>query len=83
MDCIGHERTESVFGKSTAAEIDIKRYVFKPDRMSESFIFKIPNRLADIYVSEGQFDPEDEFKTRVDQNHLNGLLFEEIWRYEN
>jgi hypothetical protein len=51
--------------------------------MPESSIFKIPNRLADIYVAEGRYDPEDEFKARVEQNNLTGLLFEEVWRDEN
>jgi hypothetical protein len=83
MDCLDHERTEWVLGKSTGAKIDIKQYVFKAVRMPESSIFKIPNRLADIYVAEGRFDPEDEFKSRVDQNNLHGLLFEEVWRDEN
>lgn len=83
MDCLNHEQTEWVLGKSTGAKIDIKRYAFKSDRMPESSIFKIPNRLADIYVAEGRFDPEDEFKARVEENNLNGLLFEEVWRDEN
>jgi hypothetical protein len=83
MDCLNHECTEWVLGKSTGAKIDIKRYAFKADRMPESSIFKIPNRLASIYVTEGRYDPEDEFKARVEQINLNGLLFEEVWRDEN
>jgi hypothetical protein len=79
MDCLDHERTEWVLGKSTAAKIDIKRYVFRAERMPESSIFKIPHRLADIYVAEGRFDPEDEFKSKVEKNNFGGLLFEEVW----
>ena len=79
MDCLDHERTEWVVGKNTGAKIDIQRYAFRVERMPESSVFKIPNRLADIYVAEGRFDPEDEFKARVEQNHMKGLLFEEIW----
>jgi hypothetical protein len=83
MDCLDHERTEWVLGKSTGTKIDIKRYAFRAERMPESSIFKIPNRLADIYVAEGRFDPEDEFKSRVHKNNLKGLLFEEVWRDES
>lgn len=83
MDCLDHERTEWVLGKTTGAKIDIKRHVFNPDRMSESSIFKIPQRLATMYVVAGRVDPEDEFKFRVEQNHLKGLLFEEVWRDED
>ena len=83
MDCLNHEQTEWVVGKSTGARIDIKRYSFRSARIPESSIFKIPNRLADIYVVEGRYDPQDEFKSMVEQYNLNGLLFEEIWRDED
>jgi hypothetical protein len=83
LDCLDHERTEWVLGKSTGAKIDIKRYVFKAERMPESSVFKIPHRPAEIYVAEGRFDPEDEFKSKVEENNFSGLLFEEVWCDEN
>jgi hypothetical protein len=49
----------------------------------ESSLFKIPERLATLYVTEGRFDLEDEFKFRVEHGNLKRLLFEEVWRDEN
>jgi hypothetical protein len=80
MDCLDHDRTEWELGKTTGAKIRIIRHVFRPNRLPESSIFKIPERLATIYVAEGRFDPEDEFKSRVEKSQLQGLLFEEVWR---
>jgi hypothetical protein len=82
MDCLDHDKTAWVFGKATGAKIDIKRYVFKPERLPESSLFKIPERVAHLFVAEGRFDSEDEFKSRVEQEGLEGLLFAEVWRSE-
>jgi hypothetical protein len=82
-DCLDHDATEWVLGKTTGAKINIKRYVFKPNRLPESTIFKIPERLAHIFVAEGRFDPDEEFKHRVEEENLKGLLFEEIWSDES
>ena len=82
MDCLDHERTEWELARTTGAKIRIIRHMFKPNRLPESSIFKIPQRLATIYVAEGRFDPEDEFKARVEKSGLKGLLFEEVWRQE-
>jgi len=78
-DCLDHDGTDWIPGKTTGAKIDIKSYVFKPTRIPESTIFKIPERLAHVFVAEGRFDPDDEFKFRVEKEKFSGLLFEEVW----
>jgi hypothetical protein len=78
MDCLDHKNTEWVLGKTTGAKINVKRYVFMPNRLPESSIFKIPERPSSIFVAAGRFDPDDEFKHVVEKEKLEGLLFEEV-----
>ena len=80
MDCLDHDRTEWEMGRRTGQKIRIIRHVFKANRLPESSIFKIPEQLATLYVAEGRFDPEDEFKSRVEKTQLKGLLFEQVWQ---
>jgi hypothetical protein len=84
INCLDHNRTRWVLGKSTGARIRIKEYAFHPNRFSESVLFKIPETCkADVLVVEGLPGCEvEEFRYVVEQNGLEGLLFEEIWSSE-
>jgi hypothetical protein len=82
-NALDRESTRWESGLRTGANIRIIQYVFHPDRLSESSLFKIPEtRKGEILTVEGRFDPEDEFKFRVEQASLKGLMFEEVWRDE-
>ena len=61
----------------------IEKYAFHPERLTETPLFKIPETCrAEILTCEGLKDPEDEFKGRVEQLGLKGLIFEELWSDE-
>lgn len=83
LNCLDHDRTKWVYAKSTGKRIRIESYAFHADRMSESSIFKIPERaVSQILCYEGLKDPEDEFKRYVETEGLTGITFTELWRSE-
>jgi hypothetical protein len=78
-NCLNHEKTEWIYGEETKKPIRITKHVFIPSLVPESTIFKIPERKATIYITEGIKDPEDEFKFIVESNRLSGLSFKKVW----
>ena len=82
-ECIAvldEERTRWIYGETTGMPIRIDRYCFHPRRLTETPLFKIPETArGEIFTVEGMKDPEDEFKYRVEQAGLQGLVFEEVW----
>jgi hypothetical protein len=57
-----------------------QKYVFHPNRFSESSIFKIPETAkGEVLLVEGARDPEEEFRALVEKHKLQGVLFEELW----
>jgi hypothetical protein len=83
INCLDHEASEWRHSPFTGQRISPLRYVFHPDRFSESTLFKIPEtRRAEILVVEGLHDPEAEFRYAVEQGNLKGLIFEELWSYQ-
>jgi hypothetical protein len=61
------------------------RYVFLPERLSGSTLFKVPRTAAaEILTVEGRpgNDPEEEFEPLVEANNLTGLVFELVWEGE-
>ncbi len=80
VNCLDDVRSEWVLGKDTGKRIRIERYVFFPDRFSESTLFKIPEtRRGQLLTVEGVADPEQEFKPTVEKLGLTGLKFEPLW----
>jgi hypothetical protein len=80
INCLDHDRTEWIIGKSTGKRIGIRRYEFQPDRFAESDLFKIPETCkAEILCVQGRKDPRDSFWHAIEANRLKGLRFEEIW----
>lgn len=60
------------------------KYVFHPNRLDESSIFKIPETCkGEILVLERENDPETEFKAAVEHHRLTGLIFKELWSDEH
>ena len=83
VNCLDQGKTKWVLGKTTGARIRILEYHFHPDRMIESTLFKIPETSAtQILCVERSKDPEEEFKARVEEHGLKGLLFEKLWSDE-
>jgi hypothetical protein len=80
VNCLDDRKTQWILGKTTGAKIDIKKYEFYPDRISESTLFKIPETAAGEVLATSRIkDPEDEFKSVVDREGLTGILFEKLW----
>jgi hypothetical protein len=61
----------------------IDQYIFHRKRLTQTPLFKIPETCrTEILTCEGIDDPEHEFKGRVEQLGLKGLIFEELWSCE-
>jgi hypothetical protein len=73
IDCLDHEKSDLL----------MMELVFRPDLLSESQLFKIPeSATVCIYVIEGREEPECEFRHAVESNGLKGLVFTEVWSDE-
>lgn len=76
VNVLDGERSKKVPG-------NITHYEFFPNRFIESPLFKIPETCrGEVLTLEGWMNPEDEFKHRVEQLGLTGLIFKEIWSDE-
>ena len=74
-------RTKWLYEKGS---LPIEKYVFHAKRMAENPLFKIPETCkSEILTCEGLNDPGHEFKGRVEQLGLKGLIFEELWDSES
>jgi hypothetical protein len=64
--------------------LPIGHYAFHAKRMTETPLFRIPETCGyEILTCEGLTDSEHEFKGRVEQLGLKGLIFEELWNSES
>jgi hypothetical protein len=80
VNCLDQEKTQWVYGKRTNARIGIKEYHFHAHRFSESTLFKIPETArGELLTVSGLKDPDDEFKSVVEREGLEGIIFEEVW----
>jgi hypothetical protein len=79
-NCLDRQKTQWVFDKKTGMPVRIVKYEFHRSRFPESTLFKIPETApGEMLTVTGLKDAEDEFKPRVEQLGLRGLLFEELW----
>ena len=78
LDCLANERTEFVRTQSGFI-FGVRRYVFKPDCIGDTPIFRLSLPTADN--PSPIFCPyvNDEFKQLVENNNLTGLEFEKVW----
>jgi hypothetical protein len=82
-NCLDERSTQWKFDKETRVPIRILKYEFRSDRFPEPTFFKIPETAAgEILTVTGLKDAEDEFKPRVENLELKGLLFERLWSGE-
>ena len=79
INCLDGEKSE---WKQLAELRMVRRPAFKPDLMSESTIFKIPEQLSMTYCYEDTKDTESEFKAFVESEGLEGIKFVKIWSDE-
>jgi hypothetical protein len=78
-DCLDHERTRWVKGKTTGKNIRIESYAFRPERLPDSTLFKIPERpLTEMFVHDGP-SSRPGFKAEVERLGLQGLEFTPVW----
>lgn len=87
VDCLDHDRTEWVYRTADDGRqirLRIKKHVFMKHLVPEATIFKIPeNYRAYIYILERCEDSEDEFKSMVELNNLEGISFKLVWESED
>ena len=78
IDCLYEEKTEWEYYEGT--RLYPKKYVFHRNRFSASPLFKIPQSCRSrLFVVEGSGEVEEEFREVVEKNHLQGLVFKELW----
>jgi hypothetical protein len=80
VNCIN--ANESIWKTYPSGKKLVRKPAFYPDRFGESSISKIPEMRYRIFCYEGIKSREDEFKTYVEDNHLTGLKFREVWSDE-
>jgi hypothetical protein len=72
VDCLDHQRSEYIRFESSGRIMHIEHYVFKKDYLKNKHIFRIPEEVVSaVFVS-------DAFKTLVEQNRLEGLIFKKV-----
>ncbi len=75
INCLDGENTQWEDDHGTGQRGGIVRYAFHPNRFSASSLFKIPETAEDeMLVVERWRDPEDEFKSAVEEAGLRGIL---------
>jgi hypothetical protein len=71
------------FTAKDGSKIEIKDYVFDPEKFGGSSLFKIPETCrGSVLTWEKDRSPELEFKSFIEANGVTGLLFEELWDSE-
>jgi hypothetical protein len=76
VNCLDHEATEWVYGKTTGLPVRCKKYVFAISHLPESTLFKIPAQVkGTVFTHLGHGDLEDSFIFKVREHKLTGLNF--------
>jgi hypothetical protein len=60
----------------------VKKFAFNESLLPENMLFKVPEAIAYNFVVEINNDPATEFKARVENAGLKGLIFTEEWSNE-
>jgi hypothetical protein len=80
INVLDQEHTLWKINQKSGVKVWIESYAFHSRRFSESSLFKIPETCnGEIFAIERCGDPECEFKARVEQAGLTGLIFEKVW----
>ena len=73
LDCLDNEQSE--FSRFQRYILGVKKYIFKPDCIGNTPIFRLPIAGSPI----GQPYVNDKFKQLVEENNLTGLRFRKVW----
>ena len=79
---------ETVFKSSNGEEMGvdhgmgIKKLVFFPKLIGDSYIFRIPQRKSAIFVATDGSGTQEDFYTLYQASGIRGLAFEEVWSGE-
>jgi hypothetical protein len=80
------DRDKTLFRKNphTGVVVTVEKHFFKPDRFTQSPIFKIPETCrAEVLTFAGQFvNPYDEFIENYHASGFAGLEFTKLWSSE-
>lgn len=83
INVLDQEKTKWHVLQNSATKIYIESFAFHASRFTETPLFKIPETCkTEIYTIERCGDPECEFKARVEQAGLTGLIFQKVWSDE-
>lgn len=73
VDALDERASEIQYFRSSPEKVlDVRRFVFKSEKLSSLSIFCIPQRPMHTFVTEP-------FKTRVEQCGLRGFVFRKVW----
>ncbi|MDF2922663.1 MAG: hypothetical protein K0R57_1577 [Paenibacillaceae bacterium] len=76
LDCLDYDRAKVKIDPEYKIITEIKRYAFKEEMLRDETIFKMPqHRGTRVFVTE-------KFVRAVEENHLTGLEFDEVWDSE-
>ena len=65
---------------TTGRRLRLTTYIFRPDLLPESSLFKIPETSrGELLTHSGLEDPADEFVSRYERAGLTGLEFDEVF----
>jgi hypothetical protein len=72
VDCLDHQRSKYIKFENSERIMHVEYYVFKENCLKNKHIFIIPEIIRKaVFVS-------DAFKTLVEQNRLEGLIFKKV-----
>jgi hypothetical protein len=76
LDALDQDRSVIVRFPTTGRILDIKHYVFLPDKLDGSAVFRLPMFRGRAFVTE-------EFAARVRDGQLTGFALVELWSSED
>jgi hypothetical protein len=79
VDCLDHDKCDWVLAKDGITRLRCRRFVFRPDWLPESTLFKIPEMPATLFAHSGHGDKEDSFVWLVNHFRLTGIRFNKLW----
>lgn len=81
VNALDQEKSRFRISPSTGEVVAVEQQVFKPERFTQSPIFKIPEtRRAHVLTFTGRFrSPEEEFMETYRRSGFTGLEFKKIW----
>lgn len=81
INCLDEERTQ--WAVQDGVKLWPQKYVFHPNRFSESYIFKIPETYrAEVLIVDWEDDDEDGFVDALVEHQIVGYQLDYLWSSE-